>query len=171
MRYREKANGSIEIVTPMGTLTLSDQKTYSDTLKETENNWEEVLKAVSFERKDKRDILGSIRKNLLHAEKQKNAMALQHMEEISKLKDDYKELKLTFTAWKQEEHCKNMRKDDALKEAQAEVNISMLQGTKLKQAFDEELDRAKRRDVTIKDLERKLKKADILNSKQLATIE
>ena len=129
------------------------------------------MKALSFERKHKREILGSIRKNLLHAEKEKNAMALQHLKEISKAKDNYKDLNLRFIAWRQEEHCKSMNKDDALKEAQAEVNNSVLQETKLKQAFDEELDRVKRRDVTIKDLERKLKEADILNSKQLATIE
>ena len=77
MRYREDPNGSIEIATPMGTLILSGQNAYSDTLKETEDNWGEVLKALSHERKDKRRILKSIRRNLLHVKNEKGEVALQ----------------------------------------------------------------------------------------------
>ena len=171
MRYRENTEGAIEIVTPMGTLTLSGQMAYSGTLKETEGNWEEVLKTLQFERKDKRDIMGSIRQNLLRVQKDKNAMALQHLQEISKEQDVLKDLKLKFYAWKQEQHCKDKISDDALNKAKTELNTSMTQENKHKQALEDELDRVKRRDATIKDLELKPKEAGTLNSKQLATIE
>ena len=135
MSYREKPNGSIEIATPMGTLILSGQKAYSDTLKETEGNWGEVLKALSHERKDKRRIMESIRKNLLHVKNEKDVVALQHLKKISKAEDKLKDLNLRFIAWRQEQHCKDMTRNDALKEAKAELNASVIQESMLKQAL------------------------------------
>ena len=80
MHYRENAFGSVEIVTPMGTITLSGQNAYDGALEETEGNLADVLKDLKFERQDKRRILGSIRLNMLHAKNEKAAMAKQHID-------------------------------------------------------------------------------------------
>ena len=164
MLYRENAFGLVEIVTPMGTITLSGQNVCDGALEETEDNLAVVLKDLKFERQDKRRILGSLRKNLLHFKNERAAMAKQHvddtnkaeakhMKDISEAKEKYNALQQTFTNWRTEEHVKSMNKDTAVKEAHDEVNLSVKNEAKLRQKYDEEVDRVKRRDATIESLE------------------
>ena len=133
MLYRENAFGSVEIVTPMGTITLSGQNVCDGALEETEDNLAVVLKELKFERQDKRRILGSLRKNLLHFKNEKEELAKRHVDQtnesearhlkaIADAKEEYDVLQQSFSNWRTEEHVKSMNKDAILKKAQADLN-------------------------------------------------